>query len=1116
MAFFLSDSLSGLVAVQPHAGRALDLARLAAGTRPAEALHGYDFTFSPQAQALQALLEHARKGRTALLFGTPGSGKSTVLAQLVVGLSAPVDELEGFRARLGEPALARAYSAARDPRKRWLILLPSAADGSFEQALRRALSRAARSLELDDQGGDLAEALRGFQDLEWLEGVGVVFDGFEACGSVLWRDPDSADAEAIRRFCELCRSRRYPLFFVGAMERSLADLQPEEESRLHGVFEQLESIALPGQLGEWEQLVCGHFLERQAPEAWPSLLAHRDLRYQVSSLGQLGVYEGKEDHWIEEVVVRGNYPLHPAAAFLLPRLSAFVADPEKNAASFFSDHGPGGLGYFLTNFKAGQPDGRLSLYTLDLLYTYYQQALAARFPQAHAVLEQAALAARDVPQGRRLLQCLWLLQLVDHSRLAASPEALLWSLHLGERDASVAGRSLKMLVHRKIVAYAPQERLFRLPFDPPGTDVTELLRALRRRLPEQVDSYQLLQGHAPPSRLPAFAVNRDLCTDRYVAVRFVRREELERSVVLNRFLDQLGAPGTYRGDLVLAYVLGQRKEELDRIQSLWLAGKFRHPRLVMAIPAKAYNFAAEANEVAAIQRLLSTVPPFCDPTTERHAELQAKLEQAQTALTRRIREFLSPENLEFRSGNESVKGVDLGHLHDFLSRRLREQLGDPPRVRTLTLSTVQDPPSARRVRRQAIDYMLGCRGHIALRSGPDPVHEALTAGLVETGLVEIVQAGSTWSCYRPAAELPSQGLSRCVELLQAELSKPGVPVDLGPVLERLAAAPYSLPPATLEFLVAFLCKTMGPRLLLRGPGGSIAADEADASRLAELVRHPQDWQLELQEHLPGEEKFLAGLLGGQTVPGRPLHETAAQRLREWRLRLDERRRRVGARLSPAVRRLLELLEDERSDSRWLLREEIPRALGWTRTPDWELESQTLLRALLDTISTVEDLDQQLRRRVHRRFRELFSDGNPELQALPWPVLAHRWFASLPQAVREEPGEGPLKFLLSAYSESSTHEDEHLDDLLLELGYVPIERWQTDHTEELCARADRARRELDFQDFSHLYPRAAGKEEEFARQAIGAMAARVRLRPEAMAEVLQSQLERVAWTSGSRH
>lgn len=1139
MSLLKSDSLTRLVYARTEGCQSVELYK--ALYRPDEGWYLQErfFPLHSQVQALQSVLAAAPAGGSFLLVGPPATGKSATLGMLARALSLEVSSAEfGHLLRLFDiregserSALRSALEAARPPEGRWLVLIPHAdPEQDLQAVLMRSLWAAKNHAEGEalplgaDLSGEAPETLQDALDevigSSRIDGVAVLLDNMESLLGSVWTAQDSSMPEQVREFREMCRERDLPFLLVGALTRTSSQ-DPPDEARLARSFRDILPLHLLARHGEWEEFLSRNVLAHQSPEMWLGLTAHPDLLRLLKSTQDLGPYHELDAAWCQEFALEGCYPLHPAATFLLPRLAMRLASPEKTALSFFGDQGTGGLQYFLNNFAIEQPNGRLSLYTVDLLYNYFQKQLEAdpRLEQARRSLSRALEACSDVPMARRLLRTVWILQVGGQERINTSPEHVVWALHLGDREQPLAAKSLRALVDKKVLAF--RDRRFWFDFKLERPKLENLLRQNRRKIELEVDLLGLLESQVSSAPLRLGEINRLYCSDRFVRTRFVLPDQLDQLVALARTKDP--GPGAYQGDLLLAYVVAQNPPERDQV-AMECQSELCHPRLVVGLPSQPTNYVAMAHDIEALRRIRSVDPAFSDPTSSEHLELADLLRRSEAELEESLCDLTDPEKLEFWHERTCHTALDAVGLEVLLNQIVGECMGPAPVVSEFCFSTTQDPPAARGRRYQAIDYLLGCNdGEVMLRAGDYPALKALRTALVDGALFQPVDEGGAWRRYRLRDPLPQGGLGPALTfLLSRLLSDETRRQRLNPVetVTALMRPPYSLPGPTVELLFAVAAWHYHHRLAFYRLGES-APTPLDSARIHELARHPAKWRVEHFEVPPEQYGFLEELLrliksDTGVNPAHSLIEEASRRLLAWFDRLPRTNLKLSYHRTPYAAALIDLLQnpERRQNPRELLLERLPQALGCPPPVRWDEVGDTVLNRFETLRSVLDDAMAESRRTLHEGIRWIFADRVSAARNTTWTALISRWHATLPQSARNDPGTDELKLMLSAFSSTSTDEEEALNDLLHQLNYPAMDTWDRDYADEILERIRQARIEMEWQEYLGMYTERRSAREK-ASHFIRRILSNAGLPPEDVAELLQSELEQAAWSVRSR-
>lgn len=1140
MAILGTQSLTQLVRVRPEASGTVEARQAFRDAEIGSKLQSGFFPLSPQIDALRAAAETARDGGSILLAGAAGTGKSMLLFMLGKALSArfPGDDFTAVCDRIKDAQAVKALAGLRSSGRRWLVMFAQAGEkDDFDTAVRRALNGALHTEAVTDFAptpgqlrDEFAQTVEALKKQGGFDGIAVLFDGVDDLVSDVLEEKESKVAGQVRDFADFCRSSKFPVLLAAVVDREMGLFTLEEETRLLELFGRVQPVTLLGKTGEWEELVGRVILEHPQDDTWTSVKAHQDLRTVRETASRLGLYQGQSERWLNEVVVEGAYPMHPAALFALPRVALRLSSQGKTAFTFFSDAAPGGLLYFLNNFAVTQPNGRLSLYTADSLFTHFEKAIEedpvnADFLQA---LQKAVLSAGDIPQARRILRMVLIIQMVGHDRLRARADDLIWALHLGEREVRIARRSLDLLVQKGALRYSEGTEEFLLPLERPQVSLEDSLARTRNRVRTELDVTTALQRQFSLPRFEAKRFNSKHGTDRTAFGRLFRASDLRDPDSFRQTVDEsVGQVRPYKGDLMVAYVLAETAEDLKAVRRLADDNLLDHPRLVLALPNEARPFTQEALEAVALERMRALEPPFSDPTSAEHGRVTELLEEARGALRASFKTFLDPENLEFRYDGETLKDLDEGSLQDYVDSRVGALLGAPPPVSEPALAYLRDPGSARRQRQAALNYLLSCRGELALRQDSGPVGRILKAGLIDTGILHVTRRVGSWTHYGLAEEIPDRGLGKAFLFLTDRLlgeSGEEKITEAASVVLPLLQAPYSLTPAMVELLLATvlwkwpaefdLCRNW-QRAEAESRMDLLEEAAATAESLFELAGAPGDWAIKFADAEAPQREYLVGLL--EAVGSRPsasedsLWRDAGHRLLEWYDELPAAARVAGAARGREAEAVLALFSDRdaRRDLRELLEARMPRALGAGNIFSWSAEGEEFVERFVRAREALETVVSGRRDRLVQGLKDIFAAHAGGDEAAEWPERARRWLESVSDDVAAH---GAPKEYEAVADAAHGHGDpgRRAEELAEALGCPSMGDWSSDHTEEILERIQSMREEVEWGVYREAFAADIPDPEEAVLTLVRPVLTRAGLPADELEGLLVAELELAAW------
>ncbi|MGM9992263.1 MAG: hypothetical protein ACI376_05370 [Candidatus Bruticola sp.] len=1089
MAAIGTQSLSQLVKVNIAQKTEFDLYHAINGSDDAF-LGSWFKPLSPQLEALKAAARSSVKGGTILLTGAYGVGKTSLLALLgkLLSMNASSEEFNYVLSILGDIAAVKIFSELRSSYSPWLTVVPKLGKAGtdfatlMKSALRSSLLDKKLSFSIDPNLSleEFYKKAVGFVRQNNFEGILILFDEADALVEKVLKNDNSVSD--LREFCSFCRQDASSILFITCVNTEINRFSLEEEDQAVAVFSKVQSVSIIGGIGEWESFVSSSIIDHTKGELWDALIDYKDLRSVAEGLIQSGLYKGCSEKWITETVMQGNYPLHPAVAFSLPRVALVMAGAGKTAFNFFCDAAPGGFLYFLRNFAIVQPNGRLHLYTLDSLFTYFEKVFSADPANAEYIkgLNKSIMIAGDIPQARRILRLTLLIQLIAHDRFKSTEENILWSMHLGEKETKVASHSLQLLREKKALEFNEKTGEYSLPIERRKVTLSEAVSRMRNRVRSQLDVCSIIKNGLSFNKIEAEDFNRDYYTDRFARVSVALASELDDPVkYMSEFASSFEQIRPYRGDLCFFIVVPETEEELHRLKQLVEDGIFKHERLVFAILKDTVPISKEALDFLAIEKVCSVEVPFCDPASAEHEKAVALMEESKQILEASVAHIANTENLIIYHNGEVYTDFDIDSIFRLIDKAIASLIGQPPMLSNGDLLSLHDGGMARRFRQNLISYILGCRGPIALRYNNRSLLNIIQSAFVETGLLAAEGTGGSWHYFHLVKGESNSQIAKGYAFLCSEiLGSPGsvCSTEVSKVVKTLTSAPYGFTPALIELLLALAFWQFRDYLVLHKnlirsrlehSNEELQEVPLSAKVLFDLVSDPSDWEITFTDCTPEQLVYLHGLAALSSVNAegeRSMWRIAGKSLLAFYKGLSVSSRSAGASGDEEVEKLRTLLEQNSGEIytryRVLLEVSIPEVLGFGANFDWATDASKLLNRLKNMLHVLEDIPHQRAASLCSALHSVFASHEGGDDSSSWYSCASAWYSSNASLF-----EGNQKWAeelksLAAVAEC-TNDNEALKVLLHSLDYLPVEEWKTDSNNEIIERFRAMRQDIEW-------------------------------------------------------
>lgn len=1134
MAAIGTQSLSQLVKVNITQETDFDLYK--AIIAPESALLEEKFRpLSPQLEALKITAESAAKGGTVLLSGTFGVGKTTLLALLgrLFSISAPSDEFNSTLSLISDVAVVKVFSELRSNARPWLVVVPSLDKGGsdFEVFMRKALQGALLDKKLEvtfEQNLGLEETYKKAVDCarqNGYEGLLVLLDEADQLVEKVLKKDESAGH--LGEFCSFCRQDNSHILFVVSANIEMSRLSLEEEDKAVTIFSKVQPVSILGRIGEWENFVGSSVIEHVKGELWDSLLDYKDLRSVTEGLIQSGLYKGSSEKWITETVMHGAYPLHPAVAFALPRVALVMSGRDRTAFNFFCDAAPGGFLYFLRNFAIVQPNGRLHLYTLDSLFTYFEKTFAADPANGEYVkgLNKSVMIAGDVPQARRILRLTLLIQLIAHDRFKSTEENILWAMHLGEKETKVASHSLQLLKEKKALEFNERTGEYALPVERRKVTLGEALARMRNRMRSQLDVRSVIKSGLAFNKIEAEDFNRDYYTDRFARVSVAMASEFDDPVKrMAEFTNSLEQIRPYRGDVSFVLVVAETKEDLKRLKKLAEDGAFSHKQLIFALLQDTVSISKDALDVLALERICAAEIPFCDPTSAEHEKAQNLLDETKERLEASVAHVANTENLLLYHDGELHTELDLDDTCLLVNKIISSLIGEPPMLSNGDLLSLHDGGMARRSRQNLISYILGCRGPIALRSNNRSSLNIIQSAFVETGLLESEKSKGSWHYFHLAKTKSESQVAKGYSFLCSQiLGQPGAisSVDADKVIRALTRAPYGFTPSLIELLLALAFWQYRDYLVLRKnlikSRLSQTEDELEevavsAKVLFDMVSNPADWQFVFTDCTPEQLVYLQGvaeLCSGKVEEDKSMWRSTGKALLAYYGGLSAYSRSAeasGSKEAEKLRLALEKISNEDYPRyRPFLEEQIPSLFGYRGKIDWSSASSELIAKLRENLHILESIPRKCAEQICSALRSVFASHKGDDEESSWAVCASAWYRENSVLFENDSKWSEELKALTSIADCDDAE-KALDIVLRSLNYLPLEEWNTYGGYEVIERFRAMRQDIEWGSYrrSCVLPSEAAAAYGVAKSVLGSA------HLQDLESFLASELEWASW------
>ncbi len=672
------------------------------------------------------------------------------------------------------------------------------------------------------------------------DGVVIIHDEFGRFLDAHVGQPFGANAQLLQDLAERAnRSDDGQLHLVLITHKGLrqyaAGLPDEMQREWARIEQRFQSLDLSGDPDVAYRLIASA-LEPTDRITWQRLRDCHALAFDtlVTETMQSGLFDGLDREGLRHLVIEGIYPLHPATAYCLPRLSEQVAQNERTLFTFLSSEDDFALPLFLADMEVGGDE--LPLVRVDQLYDYFAAAMKADTGPGgvHGIWLSAEAALRKFGADDEACAALKALAVLLVVGGQTTPSTELLTFALGVPAEPVLDR----LKARKAVIYRRTEGYWQFV---EGSDLDiehEIADRIGKIALTPLQLRQHVERAAPVRHQPARRYN-----DKYAMTRFFHsmyRTPAELSTVGQEW-DGLLRQLDY-ADGLLVYVLATNEHEM--IQARAALARQTHPRVVFLMALAPLTIGEPLRELLALDDLDSD-PMIKDADERIGKELSYFKQEAMIRLERALTSLVDPR----RGGRLWIGGAEYadpiaspGMLSRVLSEVLERSFDRTPVISNEGLNRRSPTSQQTRAAEKVIDAFLrepllpnlGLTGY-----GPDVA--VMRTVLMNTGVFQDAD-GPEPSLGAPTTESRMTAVWAAMEAAIAEAEERSVSFEK--VVDLLQSPPYGLRRGVLPILLAAFLRRYLDRATVTQ--GNEVASPLVGSTFTSICTHPDQYTLRLE------------------------------------------------------------------------------------------------------------------------------------------------------------------------------------------------------------------------------------------------------------------------------
>lgn len=570
------------------------------------------------------------------------------------------------------------------------------------------------------------------------------------------------------------------------------------------------------------------------------------MRDQAASLPLFSGFTGYQLH---DGIVRGLYPLHPAAVMLLPRLSHLIGQNERTLYSFYSE-----MGLHSLPSHVARSD---HYYYADELFDFFQAATIAanEFPELQLYHRIIGYVPEHEHQQRRIVKLITLWHMSGLTRQQSASTSFI-AFALGERQSEVE-RDMQVMSRSKLIRKHTIREAWEL-YDGSSIDLDALISERLQKTSIAIQECKtIVERMLPKPYILPYEYNDDADMLRYADIRLVAAGELEEQLRHARSA----------GDDRLWLVLYEHGDEMSRDRR----SLEKHGVHLIGYP----DFTVESiKPMLRYAKVLEALLHDAELLSRDH-RLRGELIYIQQETEGRIRAFARQyfqfDRLEWYDGAQRHFINDWLDLESVVAQRMRRHYRLAPTIRNEAFNRKRISSIQRRALLQVMSRLLqtpdleqlGIVGH-----GPD--YLIYVSVLKNNGYTYSAAEGV--QCNEPLAGIRRQWLDMLQQNQVGELSS---------LVDLLKESPYGVRDAVAPLLFVALLRDRWERLLFYAHDMSVASMQAEA--IVEMLQLADSYQYRYYSWSVAEEAALRQIAAWM---GQPIEEALhvaelAERLLAW-------------------------------------------------------------------------------------------------------------------------------------------------------------------------------------------------------------------------------------------
>lgn len=447
---------------------------------------------------------------------------------------------------------------------------------------------------------ELYESVAKSLKVKGYTGIYVVYDEFSKFLEANIVDASVSDTKMLQDFAEKCaRSGDLQLHLMLISHKEISNyidrLPKEKTDGWRGVSERFKHIHMNNNFSQTYEIISS-VIQHKEPHWREFCNTHtRDFdslfdRYQkhqifVDAQGEI------------ETAIKGCFPLHPVATFILPRLSERIAQNERTFFTFLSAEGTATLSAFLDKYE-----NDFTLVTPDRIYDYFEPLFKKEVYAGgiHDTFILTSTILNQLPEGTlgsKIVKTISLIYMLEQfERLSPTKEQII-GIYSGTHDVNEIEQAIASLIEKEFVIYIKRSNDYLRLKQTSGVDIWQKIHDLMETKAGMVTTKDILNASNFDNYMYPSRYNDSHEMTRFFAFQFISGSEVTPDVDWGVKSEAIDADGVIYG------VIPESETQLQWLKEVIGNSSKGYDRFIFVLPKRFQSIDEVVQEYAAVMQL---------------------------------------------------------------------------------------------------------------------------------------------------------------------------------------------------------------------------------------------------------------------------------------------------------------------------------------------------------------------------------------------------------------------------------------------------------------------------------------------------------------------------------